>query len=689
MTKHIDTRALAIGAQVFIPLDKLKKSPDNARKVPHTEAALAALRGSIAAKGILQNLTVKPEIDDSGAETGFFLVTIGEGRRIVQTQRASDGEISKDEPMPCIIRLQDDAQEVSLDENVTREAMHPADQFDAFRALNEERGMGVEDIAARFGVSAQTVRQRLRLGAVSPRLMQAYRDDLLNLDQLVAFAVTEDHARQEAVYERLPVYSREPYHIRRLLTEGHVPAHDRRARYVGAATYLAAGGHIERDLFTEDGGGYFTDAGLLDQVTLDRLTAIANGIQGAEGWKWAEAHIDFPHGHGMRRAYPQTRTLSPEDAEALQSAHDALFALSAEYETFDSLPDEIDQQMTTLETEIARLEALTTAFDPADVQRGGVIVSLAHDGAARVERGLIRQQDLAPDPEVTEEEGDEAEINSTASTANNGNLHQPSEDDEEADAGKPLPESLIRELTTHRTLALRLALGEQPELAARALAHKLALDIFYRHQNPDGLEVKATSSFIACYAEGLDESPTAMALQERHDAWARQLPPEASDLWAYLMALEAETLGALMAHCVAQTVNVVKQPYGRNEVIKAGDQLASTLHLNMAEHWRPTARSYFGRVTKAHMLAAVHEAAGNEAAERLATLKKQPMAEAAEQIMIGTGWLPTWLKTPETSSDLPPANAQELTENIASPASADEENHPQIEDESPMSEAAE
>ncbi len=93
MTKHFDTTALSIGTQVFIPLDRLKKSPDNARKTPHTEAALAALRGSVAAKGILQNLIVKPETDDSGAETGFFLVTIGEGRRIVQTRRASDGEI--------------------------------------------------------------------------------------------------------------------------------------------------------------------------------------------------------------------------------------------------------------------------------------------------------------------------------------------------------------------------------------------------------------------------------------------------------------------------------------------------------------------------------------------------------------------------------------------------------------------
>jgi ParB family transcriptional regulator, chromosome partitioning protein len=81
--------------------------------------------------------------------------------------------------------------------------MHPADQFEAFKKLAEERGLGVEDIAARFGVTPHVVRQRLRLGAVSPKLMQANRDGSLALDQLIAFAIAEDHARQEAVYERL------------------------------------------------------------------------------------------------------------------------------------------------------------------------------------------------------------------------------------------------------------------------------------------------------------------------------------------------------------------------------------------------------------------------------------------------------------------------------------------------------
>ena len=100
--------------------------------------------------------------------------------------------------------------------------MHPADQFEAFRRLAEERGLGAEEIGARFGVSAQVVRQRLRLGAISFKLMDLYRTEELTLDQLMAFAVSDDHARQEQVLEQLS-WNRSPHLIRRAMTEAKVP----------------------------------------------------------------------------------------------------------------------------------------------------------------------------------------------------------------------------------------------------------------------------------------------------------------------------------------------------------------------------------------------------------------------------------------------------------------------------------
>jgi len=78
----------------------------------------------------------------------------------------------------------------------------------------------------------------------------------MTLEQLMAFTVTNDHARQEQVWEGLSrSYHKEPYFIRRQLTDGAVRASDRRAQFVGVDVYEAAGGIIMRDLFQHDDGG--------------------------------------------------------------------------------------------------------------------------------------------------------------------------------------------------------------------------------------------------------------------------------------------------------------------------------------------------------------------------------------------------------------------------------------------------
>src|SRR5258708_33050589 len=72
---------------LYVPLNRLKKSPRNARKTPHPKADIEALAASIAAKGLLQNLEVEPERDGDGKETGYYLDTIGESRRLAPLLR--------------------------------------------------------------------------------------------------------------------------------------------------------------------------------------------------------------------------------------------------------------------------------------------------------------------------------------------------------------------------------------------------------------------------------------------------------------------------------------------------------------------------------------------------------------------------------------------------------------------------
>ncbi|TMU91779.1 ParB N-terminal domain-containing protein [Shinella sumterensis] len=674
MTNTIETTATvseapaaASGAVLFVPLNKLKKSPRNARKTPHSEAHIQALSASIAAKGMLQNLVVEPETNAEGEPTGSYFVTIGEGRRLAQLLRVKRKQIKKSEPIRCVLDTENDAAEISLDENVTREAMHPADQFERFRELADNRGWGAEEIAARFGVSAHVVKQRLRLGAVSPKLMQVYRDGGLSLDQLMAFAITEDHDRQEQVFDNLS-WNREPATIRRDLTKANVEATERRARFVGADAYAEAGGTIIRDLFTEDRGGYFEDAVLLDRLVVGKLEDIAVEVQAAEGWKWSAAHIDYPHAHGLRRSYPHPVDLSEEDAAAYDAAQEELERLSAEWQDADvDLPDEMDQRLAELEAEIERIDAKRHAYDAYEIARGGVFVILNHDGTARIERGFIRAEDEAPEPEEAESatyEVDSVTVNEDGEiVGDEGNEDKradsalETEDEDAGDAGKPLSDLLIRDLTAHRTLGLRLALGEQPDMALVAVVHALAAQTFYRGGEASCLEIRLSSAYLASHADGIEDTPAAKALADRHAGWASDMPRDVADLWAFVAGLDHASLMALLAHCASLTINAVKVQWEQKPNARAtAEKLATATMLDMTAHWTPTGRTYLGRVTKAHILAAVREAVSDEAAERIAGLKKPEMAQAAEQLLAGTGWLPTVLRTAPPAAE-PEADA--------------------------------
>ena len=86
------------------------------------------------------------------------------------------------------------------------------------------------------------MKQRLRLAAVSEKLLDVYAEDGMSLDQLMAFTMTTDHARQEQVWETLQrSYSQEPYQIRRMLTERTVRASDKHVLFVGLDAYEQAG----------------------------------------------------------------------------------------------------------------------------------------------------------------------------------------------------------------------------------------------------------------------------------------------------------------------------------------------------------------------------------------------------------------------------------------------------------------
>lgn len=144
-----------------IPLNKLTPFRGNVRKTGAGEG-IDELAASIAAHGLLQSLVVRK------AARGKFAVIAGQRRLLALSMLAAGDKIPADLPIPChVVDGEADATEIGLAENTVRVAMHPADQFEAFRELID-KGASVADIAARFGVSEITVTKRLKPAAWRP-----------------------------------------------------------------------------------------------------------------------------------------------------------------------------------------------------------------------------------------------------------------------------------------------------------------------------------------------------------------------------------------------------------------------------------------------------------------------------------------------------------------------------------------
>ena len=98
------------------------------------------------------------------------------------------------------------------------------------------------------------------------------------------------------------------------------------------------------------------------------------------------------------------------------------------------------------------------------------------------------------------------------------------------------------------------------------------------------------------------------------------------------MGPDGDSRMALLAHCVSLSGDAVQGWQRRPLALAHADALAAFIGLDMTGYWTPTARSYFERVTKARVGEAVREAVSDEAAERIASLRKPEMAAAAEQL---------------------------------------------------------
>ncbi|MBA0263995.1 ParB/RepB/Spo0J family partition protein [Stenotrophomonas maltophilia] len=625
---------------ILVPLSRLVSRPAgrNVRKTPRM--SIPELAASIQRVGLLQNLIVIAAADDEHYEV------VAGGRRLAALKLlAKKRRISKEWEVPCLLVADGTARTASLTENVQREAMHPADQFEAFAALVAE-GRPIEDIAADFSVSPLVVQRRLKLANVSPRLLADYRAEALTLDQLMALAITDDHTAQETAFYDAPTWQRSPSQLRDRLTEREIDAYRHPlVRFVGLDTYEAAGGGIRRDLFAEgDAGVYLTDATLLERLAQDKLSGIAAVVK-AEGWAWVDATPAVTHAdlHAFQRAPRERREPNKREAQRIEKLQTKLHGLAAAVD--DALDAEDEDKADALQEEgeavgeqLQALEDGLQDYGATAKAAAGAIVTIDRNGQAVIHRGLLREA--------------EAKALRTLERLRQGFNGEDAGNDDEGEDGDSegqsktvaMSDKLAQRLSAHRTAALQIEVARHPQVALAALVHSMVQSVLqdgrYSHDLPLGVSLKVQDR-LEGMAPDWPESSAAVALRDLQQLTGEALPQDSTELFAVLLAKSQDELVRLLAVCVASTVDVVTH---RAMPRPPGQELAQAVGLDMAAWWQPTAEGYFRHVPKVAILEAVGEFAPSHAT-RLAKLKKADIAGEAERLVNGTSWLPAIFKS--------------------------------------------
>jgi len=660
-------KKLSLSPSRDIPFDLLELSQSNVRRIK-AGVSIGELADDIVRRTLLQSLNVRPIVDEEGQETGRFEIPAG-GRRFRALELlVKQKRLAKDAPVPCIVQRVGEtvcAEEDSYAENAFREQLHPLDQFRAMKNM-VDKGNKAEAIAAHFMTTPAVVRQRLKLAAVSPKLHEIYAEDGMTLDQLMAFTVSDDHARQEQVWELLGhSFNRSAAFIRQRLTENTVRAQDKRVRFVTIDAYVAAGGGVARDLFEADDGGWLTDSALLDRLVDEKLASEAVRV-GAEGWKWVTTAIDLPWSatSGMREIAGEEVPMTEDEELQIVALQEEADALDEQWSQADSIPDEVHLRMETIAAEIKAITERPIIFEPAEVAIAGAFVSIDYDGSLSIERGYVQPDD---EPVVESEEaehgagaeetGDDSDrMVSGSSGPDQGQPDGGEEDDE--DGHKPLSDRLIAELTAWRTLALQDAIAQEPETAYIAVLHAAVLDSFYHMSRESCLQINVHRASFAVQPDDLRDSAPAQSIAARNAQWEARLPDSADELWEALLAFDEGERASLLAHCASLALNaqaeiIPKYDNGRISVHSVAKRLAHSHVLARAvgldlvtAGWRPTAAGYFQSVTKTQIIADVTAARGPEFAGMIDHLKKGDMAREAEKLLEDSAWLPEILRTP-------------------------------------------
>ena len=603
---------------ILVPASKLTKSPTNVRKTSDA-AADAQLEANIAEKGLIQNLIGAPV----ARKKGHYRITAG-GRRLDAVHRLIDKNVFKPDYMLPVLILPDakDAIEISLAENFFRLAMNPAEACRAFEDIIASEGKSPADVAKRFGVTERFVLGRLRLAGLVEPVFDALANGEITLDVAMAYASTSDGERQAAVFSQLSGgYARgNSGEIRRQLAAYSYRATDPKALLVGREPYIYAGGRIDQDLFSDAESERWLDTHIVDRLAEERLAAAAEAIRAREGYGEVRivsaAHVPYADTYSLEPIRGELPPLTAE-AEARQTEiEEELSAIEAGAGD-DDMDEETDARIEALECELEAIAQRTPII--SDEQRSSAVayVVIGQDGAPRIHEQLYVAP-AEPGEDDDEHDGDEDDTDIIATGD-----------------GKPaITQRLADELAMMKTELLAVHVASDPGFA-------LDLGTFFMVETatrtmggyglPSDLRATAPTPRVHGFASGTAAAAEWAKLDAALDrSWTE--PDTIEGRYDAFCALSDEARAAWLGWAVARTLHAVPAGKTGSGLL---DHLGRKLAIHVAAWWRPTARTYFDRITKPRILSLFADVGGPELRQRYAASKKHDLAASAERLFSG------------------------------------------------------
>jgi ParB family chromosome partitioning protein len=608
-----------------IPLSKLVPSPRNVRRAGDAQADLE-LKADIEARGLLQNLVVT-SIPKS---RGSFAVEAGERRRRALQHLADEGKLAKTHEVCCLVLecAPAAAREASLAENFQRLSMNPADECVAFQQLIEQ-GSDVEGIARRFGLTVRFVEGRLRLAGLATVVFEALGAGEITLDLAKAYAATPDCERQAFVFEQMShgYGAAHPDSIRRMMTLATTSGSDRRARFVGEDAYVAAGGRIERDLFSDESAARWVDIALLERLACEKMEAAAAETAAELGLGFVRPVLDSwvggAHTDGLRRLPVETPPLTEEESaavDALEGEMEDLALGSEDEEMAEEARCEAEAKIQVLSDRIDAIVNKRPIIDDEVRPHVGAFLILDEQGRPKLDTGLYAE--ISPDDE--------------AAQSSRGSGDDRAEPDVKPARVAGLSQRLVDELAMQRRDILAVHVAADPRLALD-LATFLMIDReagYSSEKSGFSLTARPPSSPVLDFKT--PEAAATIAGAEGTEALDRSWAdgPSRAERFDAFRALADAARAAWLGQAVARTLEASLNVPGQRSC-GFHDHLGQLLGIDVARWWRPTGANYFDRVPKSMTLAALAEVGGPALADRHSKAKKAELAQSCERIFSG------------------------------------------------------